>query len=204
MNWVFLILIYLPLSKIKSSFIKSSEKQISIKIPNRLKTSGKNKMQPLLEIPLCVELPRVCVASTVTEYLKKTHDLRSLRYDNLIIITKKPYTPATTQIISRWVKETLNQSDIDTSIFSAHSTRHAATSAATLEGLNVELFGKCPVGRKDLKWLLTFTIFPRLKRKILYQRCYPGLKQFQNLSSNFIVKIHNKKKKKTRKVNLKL
>lgn len=40
---------------------------------------------------------------------------------------------------SRWIKNILAKSGVDTHIYSAHSTRHAATSAASRKGLSVDL-----------------------------------------------------------------
>lgn len=44
---------------------------------------------------------------------------------------KPPHKPATSQIISRWIKSALSESGIEITVFSAHSVRHAATSAAS-------------------------------------------------------------------------
>ncbi|PZC73632.1 hypothetical protein B5X24_HaOG209006 [Helicoverpa armigera] len=43
-----------------------------------------------------------------------------------------------TQTLSRWIKDTLSLSGVDVSIFSAHSTRHAATSRARRAGVSVD------------------------------------------------------------------
>nr|CAH7748607.1 unnamed protein product [Callosobruchus chinensis] len=45
---------------------------------------------------------------------------------------------ATTQTLGRWVKSVLVESGIDTKKFTAHSTRHAATSAAARKGLHFD------------------------------------------------------------------
>ena len=51
---------------------------------------------------------------------------------------KSPFKSVTTQTLSRWVKEVLNNSGIDTRIFTAHSTRHASTSAAKRNGVDID------------------------------------------------------------------
>ncbi|KAJ8910995.1 hypothetical protein NQ315_005616 [Exocentrus adspersus] len=51
-------------------------------------------------------------------------------HTSLFITFKKPYHNATSQTISRWLKTILKRSGLDTTKFTAHSTRHASTSAA--------------------------------------------------------------------------
>nr|CAH7744531.1 unnamed protein product [Callosobruchus chinensis]CAH7758161.1 unnamed protein product [Callosobruchus chinensis]CAH7759503.1 unnamed protein product [Callosobruchus chinensis] len=98
--------------------IVNSSDGISIKIPKRLKTSGKNKAQP---------------------------NIRNSQTNNLLITFKKPYKNASSQSISRWVKCMLKLCGIDTDIFTAHSTRHAATSAAALKGISIDTI-RCSAG----------------------------------------------------------
>lgn len=43
-----------------------------------------------------------------------------------------------TQTLSRWIKNIWENSGIDISYFSAYSTRHALTSAASRGGINIE------------------------------------------------------------------
>lgn len=110
---------------------------ISIKIPKRLKTSGKNKVQPNIRLPFFPNT-QLCVAKTMTIYLEKTEQLRNSQTNNLLITFKKPYKNASSQTISRWVKCMLTLCGIDTNIFTAHSTRHAATSAAAFKGISID------------------------------------------------------------------
>lgn len=55
---------------------------------------------------------------------------------------KKPFGSVSAQTLSRWIKFVLGKSGLDTSIFTAHSTRHASTSAASRKGINVDLIRK--------------------------------------------------------------
>lgn len=48
----------------------------------------------------------------------------------LFIITTKPYKTASHETLGRWKKSTSNSAGINTSIFTPHSTRLAATSRA--------------------------------------------------------------------------
>lgn len=119
--------------------ITITEEGVSIKIPQRIKTSGPNKYQPHLSFPFFHNNPNICTAKTLQDYLEITRELRPLANDNLFITFKKPHKPATSQTISQWIKKVLSASGLDTSIFSAHSTRHAATSKAAQRGISLEV-----------------------------------------------------------------
>nr|CAH7717736.1 unnamed protein product [Callosobruchus chinensis] len=125
---------------------------IEIKISKRIKTSGKNKLQPILILPFIKECPDLCVASVLELYVKKT---KSYRCTNCYIILthKKPIHKGTTQTISRWLKDILKKSGINTEIFCGHSTRHAATSAAFRSGINIDTIRNCA------GWTETFDVF---------------------------------------------
>lgn len=57
----------------------------------------------------------------------------------LFLTFKKPIKEASKQSISRWIKTTLSEGGIYTSIFSIHSTRHAGgSSAAARAGISVD------------------------------------------------------------------
>lgn len=126
------------LANIQIENIIKTQDNLLIKIPKRIKTSGPNKCQPLLTLPFFKQDPRICVASTILQYLDRTKDLRNDSLNNLFITLKKPYRNASSQSISRWVKHMLDKSGIDISLFKAHSTRHAATSAAARNGVSFD------------------------------------------------------------------
>lgn len=124
------------LSKISVDNIISNSKQIVVKIPDILKTSRPGAKQPLLLLPYFNDKPSICPAKTLHCYMDKTKTLRS---SNILFIgIRKPHNPVGSQTLSRWIKLTLTECGIDTSIFSAHSTRHAATSRAHLLGVSVD------------------------------------------------------------------
>lgn len=124
------------LSKIKLENIYRFKDRIEIKIVDRIKTSGPYRSQPILIFPYFKEKPELCVASTIVYYIEFTKDIRS-NETSLLLTFKKPHHAATSQTISRWIKEVLRVSGIDISIFKSHSTRHAATSAAFRAGVNI-------------------------------------------------------------------
>ena len=49
---------------------------------------------------------------------------------SLFITKVRPFKPASKDTIAKWIRETLSNAGIDTSIFSPHSTRSAASSTA--------------------------------------------------------------------------
>ncbi|XP_033231989.1 uncharacterized protein LOC117182972 [Belonocnema kinseyi] len=109
----------------------------SQRIAQRIKTSKVNKAQPCLVIPFFKDQPPLCVASTLKVYINRTSDFRN-SVDELFLTCKKPFRAATRQFLARRLKVTLDKSGIDTSLFKAHSTRHASTSAANRQGLNID------------------------------------------------------------------
>ncbi|KAJ8981267.1 hypothetical protein NQ317_014578, partial [Molorchus minor] len=64
--------------------------------------------------------PKLCVVSTLIEYLKRTETYRETQEDDFLLMTiKSPHKTATTQTLS-------------------HSTRHASTSAASRAGVSFD------------------------------------------------------------------
>ncbi|KAJ8944860.1 hypothetical protein NQ317_008851 [Molorchus minor] len=125
-------------TKIKLKNIKNLEDRIEIYVPDRIKTSGKGRYQPLIIIPYLNERPDLCLAKLLVTYIERTKQFRTTDNDTLILTYKKPHHPASVQTISRWIKTILYKSGVDTSTYSSYSTRHAATSAAYRGGINIE------------------------------------------------------------------
>lgn len=125
------------LSKIKIDNISVFEDRLEIIILDIIKTSSLNAAQPKLILPFFTEQTNICVASTLLSYLQETANIRGSIKD-LFITFKKPFHAATSQSISRWIKQTLLESGIDVKKFKAHSTRHAASSAAHRSGISLD------------------------------------------------------------------
>lgn len=131
------------LSSITLCNIKMHNSHIEITINDLIKTSVPGRAQPCLIIPFFHDKKEICPANTLKAYIDTTTSIReSANTEKLILTTKKPYHNATASTISRWIKQVLQESGIDTSIFSAHSTRHAATSAAGRRGVSIEAIKK--------------------------------------------------------------
>lgn len=123
-------------SLIKLNNIETYTDKVLIKIPDHIKTSRPGSVQPSLVLPFYTNNTKICPASAILNYIDRTSSIRNC--ENLFIAFKKPHKAVTSQTLSRWVKSTLKSSGIDVNIFSAHSTRHAATSAAKRLGVNID------------------------------------------------------------------
>ena len=70
----------------------------------------------------------LCVVRCLQEYLKRTNPLSSS--DRLLVSYITPHGPVEADTISRWLKTTLKDAGICTTVFTAHSTRAVAASCA--------------------------------------------------------------------------
>ena len=67
----------------------------------------------------------------------KTNKLRGPEFE-LFISTQKPHKSVTIDTIGRWIKTVMIDAGIDMSLFSPHSTRAAATSAAARMNVSID------------------------------------------------------------------
>lgn len=130
------------LSLIKICNIKMSDSKVLITITDIIKTSRVGRPQPVIELPFYSPDLKICPVNTLKSYLDATKNNRNVEKEKLLLTYKKPYKGARCQTISRWIKDTLSRSGINTEVFSAHSTRHASTSAAARHGLSVNVIFK--------------------------------------------------------------
>lgn len=153
------------LALIQAQNISITKEGIEIKIPEQIKTSGPNRLQPVLKLPNFVEKPHLCAAKAIYCYLQRTKSLRPFNESKLFITYKKPYRAASSQSLSRWIKMVLGESGLDTSIFTAHSTRHAATSAAARNGVSLDLIRNTAGWSSASKVFATFYNKPLLSNE---------------------------------------
>ncbi|XP_063380718.1 uncharacterized protein LOC134667304 [Cydia fagiglandana] len=128
------------LSLVKINNIQFNHDSVQIFIPDLIKTSGKNSKQPLLYLKKFNNKIEICPVTTLQSYIKRTQHVRNT--NNLFITHKKPHHAVSTQTISRWIKNVLREAGIDVTIFTAHSTRHASTSAASRSGISIDVIQK--------------------------------------------------------------
>lgn len=167
------------LSKINIKNIEMLPSRVNIKIPDFLKTTRNGCPQPVLVLPFFDERPQICPVKTLLCYLDKTSPHRK-EMESLFISFRKPHKPVGSQTLSRWVKETLNDSGIDVSIFTAHSTRHAATSAAHNLGVNLDQI------RRTAGWSGTSSTFYRF-----YNRTISNVNEDDSFFARAIVSNNN-------------
>ena len=81
--------------------------------------------------------PKLCPVRALREYEARSHEMRSGRANNpLFISVRRPHAPVKPCTIGKWLKRVVELSGIDTKMFSAHSTRGAATSKAKAAGVS--------------------------------------------------------------------
>lgn len=105
------------LSKICIDNITLLNDTFYVTIPKRIKTTGTNRPQPLIQIPYFHERPALCAASVLKTYLDRTQTLRTQNETYLFLTFKKPHHVATTQTLSRWIKEMLKKGGVETKFF---------------------------------------------------------------------------------------
>lgn len=81
--------------------------------------------------------PKLCPVRALKEYEEQSQEFRKHGTAKpLFISVRKPYAPVKPCTIGKWLKRVMADSGIDTSVFSAHSTRGAATSKAKVAGVS--------------------------------------------------------------------
>ena len=102
-----------------------------------LKTSKPGKIGVTIEMCAYPPEKRLCIYKYLTEYLKRTKELRG-KEKQLLISFRKPYTPVTTDTIARWLRTVMLNSGLDITEYKAHSVRTAAVSNAFAANIPVE------------------------------------------------------------------
>ncbi|OXU30413.1 hypothetical protein TSAR_012517, partial [Trichomalopsis sarcophagae] len=123
------------LALIKLNNIKKLSSGIEIRILDLIKTSKPGAAQPYAFFPFFAEKTSLCIARTLIYYLQATKDIRGDTQE-LLISFKRPYKKICSQSISRWLKTVMRKAGIAEE-FTAHSTRHASTSKAVNQGLDI-------------------------------------------------------------------
>ena len=76
--------------------------------------------------------------SALDEYLNRTEEWRRMNNEAQLLLSYiQPHKQLVPSTISGWLKNVVNFSGINVSLFTAHSTRFAATSKASASGLSV-------------------------------------------------------------------
>ena len=114
---------------------------VEFPIFSKLKTSRHLRKPRVVICPRWSD-PSLDVEKCVTDYMTRTLSLRCrvVRQNKpkpkQLFISYKTGLPVTRNSISRWLKEVMSLSGIDTTYFKSHSTRGASTSKAKRRGAN--------------------------------------------------------------------
>ncbi|XP_013418549.1 uncharacterized protein LOC106179464 isoform X1 [Lingula anatina] len=98
-------------------------------IHQHIKQSRPRTTLPAIKFSAYPVNKKLCVVNCLSEYLLRTQSLRK-EGDRLFVSYTKPHGVVGRETVSRWIKVMLARAGIDITIFKAHSTRAAATSAA--------------------------------------------------------------------------
>ncbi len=104
-------------------------------LDTHLKQSRPGYKSPLIEL-VSYSDKSMCVYHTLSEYLKRTNDLRGSDGQIFISFTK-PHRKVCAETVARWIKTIMSMAGINVKDYTAHSVRAAATSRAS--GLGVPL-----------------------------------------------------------------
>ena len=125
--------------------ITMEETCLIIRIGDLLKTSNRKFHNGELKFPKYIENTNICPVTTLKQYLHMTSKNRG-EIKSLFITQVRPFKPASKDTIARWIRETLSKAGIDTSIFSPHSTRSAASSTAKKGSVPIDTILKTGFG----------------------------------------------------------
>lgn len=121
--------------------IEETNGRMEVKIPDGIKTSAVNRLQSMLPIHFFVRDLTICPATALKDYLDRSKTLRGSE-NKLFISFNKPYKQVSSTSLSRWIKNVLSLSGINTEEFSEYSTHHASTSMANKSGVHNDLIRK--------------------------------------------------------------
>ena len=123
-------------------------------INSLLKTSRPGKYLACIEFQASAPDVSLCIVKHLQQYLKHTDILRGDE-KQLFISYSNPHKAVSPDTVSRWIKTTLVDAGIDTSKYSAHSTRSTSTSAAKENSISIARI------KKSAEWFQesTFTKF---------------------------------------------
>jgi len=126
------------LSQLSICNVHFTKSEVVIKIPSRLKTTkpGDGLIMSLKKYPD----DNLCIFNCLKVYIERTRPFRAT--DWLFICHQSPYKEASSQTISRWLKDLLLLAGIDVQLFSSHSFRHASTSKALDTGVSIDTIYK--------------------------------------------------------------
>ena len=132
-----------------------------------LKATKPGKHLTNIQIHAFADNKNLCPVEHLKQYLDKISVIRGL-HTQLLLSYQKPHRPVSTDTIARCIKVVLTEAGINTSVFSAHSTRAASTSAAYNKGIRIDKI----LAAADWSTESTFSRFYR-KPIVSYRKLFP-------------------------------
>ncbi|XP_060584890.1 uncharacterized protein LOC132740864 isoform X1 [Ruditapes philippinarum] len=114
--------------------MKKDENSFILYYCGLLKQCRKGKRNPVVNCKKYTPDRRLCVYSTLEEYISRTKHLRG-EEKRLFISYIKPYKFVVSTTISRWIKCVMRDAGIDVDKYKTHSARGAVTSKAKQSGV---------------------------------------------------------------------
>ena len=78
----------------------------------------------------------LCPVRALTVYLAKTRRIQSS--DSVFVTSTPPYSAIKPMTLNSWILQSMKQAGIDTSLYTAYSTRHASSSGALKKGMPLD------------------------------------------------------------------
>lgn len=114
-----------------SRCVQFGDGRVRLKITGLLKTARPGARATELILKAFPSEANLCIVTLLREYVARTDSLREASEGEALFRSyQKPFKTVGASTIGRWTKETLGVAGVDISMFKAHSTRAAATSAA--------------------------------------------------------------------------
>ena len=109
--------------------MKKTEKYDLFQFKNHMKQNRpRHEVSSLYVSKYCEQ--ELCTYRTLKYYLEGALPARAVQHTGLLLSYAKPFAPVGLSTVGRWIKNLLEQSGVDTSVFKAHGTRAASTSKA--------------------------------------------------------------------------
>jgi hypothetical protein len=121
--------------------MKLDASSYEFRVLHHTKTSKPGNETNRILIPQYQPDPKICPLNTLVEYLNRTKVIRKDE-QSLFISYIQPHHKVSRDTISRWTKSVLESAGIDTTMFTAHSTRAAAASKAHQKAIPLDVILK--------------------------------------------------------------
>ena len=99
----------------------------------------------------------LCVISVLRDYLQRRRSL-SISHPQLLVSYRSPYKPVHRDTVSRWLREVLLLSGVNTEVFSSHSFRAASTSKARTANVPIDDILRQGQWATQLTWMQHYNL----------------------------------------------